>query len=127
MQIKKSVIIISFLIIWCSFTNILAQNSNKPFSLQWYVETGVTNNPTLKDYKNQIQSLSYDSLLVHNSIKPDISANALMLAAPVIHEYGYDEAITNGNTLSALVSFSQNLLVKKPLDKGVVFCHLFPI
>jgi len=91
--------------------------------LQWYVETGVTNNPTLKDYKNQIQSLSYDSLLVHNSIKPDISANALMLAAPVIHEYGYDEAITNGNTLSALVSFSQNLLVKKQNNNSYQGIH----
>ncbi len=120
----KKTIIFFFLINWCGLFSAVAQNDVKQLSLPWYVEKGLANNPTLRDYKNQIQSLYYDSLLVRNAIKPEMSANGLLLAAPVINGYGYDEAITNGNTFSALVSFSQNLLIKKQnqnLYQGIRF------
>ncbi|MEI6765318.1 MAG: TolC family protein [Bacteroidota bacterium] len=93
-------------------------------TLEYYLQTGISNSPSLKDFSNQQSALHYDSLLVRISRKPQISANGIMLAAPVINGYGYDEAITNGNTFSAVVGFSQELLVKRTNQNQYENIHL---
>jgi outer membrane protein TolC len=95
----------------CSVSLLFSQSQAR--TLDYYVNTGISNNPSFKDFQNQQAALSYDSLLVRVSRKPQINANGLVLTAPRINGYGYDEAITNGNTFSAVVSFSQDLLVGK--------------
>ncbi|MEI6766238.1 MAG: TolC family protein [Bacteroidota bacterium] len=102
----------------------LTNAQEKKQSLDFYLQVGIANNPSLKDLQNQQKSLLYDSLLVRISRKPQISANGILLAAPVINGYGYDEAITNGNTFSAVVGFSQELLVKRTNKNQYENIHL---
>jgi len=82
-------------------------------SLDYFINQGLSNSPLLKDYQNQIKSGVVDSLMVKAGNKPKIETTGQIIVPPYGKNYGYDEAITNGGTYSALVGISQNLLMKR--------------
>ncbi len=88
---------------------------NQTRSLEFYINEGIQNSPLLNDYKNQIKSSFADSLLIRAAKKPLVAGNSQILYSPVYHNFGYDEAITNGGNYTAVVGVSQNIFNKKVL------------
>lgn len=80
--------------------------------VDFFIEKAYLNTALLNDLNNQSNSLSIDSLLYKANLKPQLNANLMANYAPVINNFGYDTAITNGQTVSGLVSFSQKILGK---------------
>jgi hypothetical protein len=68
------------------------------------------NTALLDDLNNQSSSLSIDSLVYKANLKPQLNAIVFANYAPVINNFGYDTAISNGQNGSAVVSFSQRYL-----------------
>ena len=84
-------------------------------TLDYFIQHAVSNSPLLKDYESQLSSLSLDSKIFLASIKPQVNGISNNSYAPVIGGWGYDNAITNGQQLSALVSASKTMLNKKSI------------
>jgi hypothetical protein len=68
------------------------------------------NTALLDDLNNQSSSLSIDSLVY--KFKTTIKCHLFANYAPVINNFGYDTAISNGQNGSAVVSFSQRIFGK---------------
>ncbi|NHA07446.1 TolC family protein [Mucilaginibacter sp. HC2] len=79
-------------------------------TLDDYLQIAVKNSPLLKDLNNQILSAQLDSVRIKAGLKPQVSAGSAGLYAPVIHGYGYSQAITNGQTLDALLSVNKSFI-----------------
>jgi outer membrane protein TolC len=105
--------IVSIISFFLTGSSSYAQNNNQ---LNFYVDNALRNSPLLKDYENQIQSATYDSLLIRASYKPQVTGNSFNMYAPVIKGVGYDNAITNGANVSALVGVNKQLANKKLLN-----------
>jgi outer membrane protein TolC len=84
-------------------------------NIDYYVEQALVNSPLLKDYKNQVETNLVDSQRVRATYKPQVTGTSNNSYAPVINGYGYDEAITNGGQLSAVVGVNQTLVSQKNL------------
>jgi outer membrane protein TolC len=93
----------------------LAQKNN----LDYFINQALANSPLLKDYQGQILSFSLDSQVIRAGLKPQVNGNSTNSYAPVIHGYGYDEAITNGAQLSALISVSKSFLSSKTIASQI--------
>lgn len=85
-------------------------------SIDDFLQEAIRLSPVLKDYKNQQQSLKIDSLLALATKKPQVSASAAGLYAPVVRGYGYDEVLTNGQALEALLTVNYDVLNKKRIN-----------
>src|SRR5438045_4721624 len=81
--------------------------------LDYYISNAVTNSPLLNDLRNQLLSNSIDSQILKASHGVQITGNGTSYYAPIRNGYGYDEAITNGQQLQALITATKNLLPKK--------------
>lgn len=79
-------------------------------SVDYFIEKAVLNSALLEDLNNQNSAISIDSLLYKASLKPQINANLFTNYAPVINNFGYDTALSNGQTVSGLVGFSQRII-----------------
>jgi outer membrane protein TolC len=99
------------LITFCNLISLCLLSQKQ--GLDYYIQQGIQNSPLLKDYQNQIQSASIDSLLLNAERKPTLTGNSMIMVAPTYNEYGYDEAITNTGTYAALISASQTIFAKK--------------
>jgi Outer membrane efflux protein len=108
MNKKRFIFFLIFFIPFYSF----AQNKN----LDYYISTAVTNSPLLNDYRNQLLSNSIDSQILRAAMGIQVTANGNSYYAPIRNGYGYDEAITNGAQLQALLTATKNLLPKKYLN-----------
>lgn len=84
--------------------------------LGYYLHSATSHSPLLKDYRNRIRSGSLDSMLIRAAHRPQVLANGQVMIAPVIHGYGYDEAITNGGNYEAILSVSQPLFTQRILE-----------
>lgn len=96
----KSCFILVFLISCSSF--------GQTHSLQYYIQQAKQNSPLLKDYQNQIRSAHLDSLILRASLKTQVNFISTNSYAPIVHGYGYDEAITNKFNISSLVQATRN-------------------
>ena len=81
--------------------------------LNFYVGQALANSPLLKDYQNQVQASYYDSLLILAAYKPQVTGSSNNLYAPAIKGWGYDNALTNGANVNALVGVNKQLMNKK--------------
>ena len=86
-----------------------AQKNN----LDYFINQALANSPLLKEYQSQLLSLSLDSQLIRASLRPQVNGISNNSYAPVIAGWGYDNALTNGAQLSALVAVSKSLLNNK--------------
>lgn len=98
------------------FFLITAKSFSQEKDLVFYIEKAQTNSPLLKDLSNQMQSNSIDSLLVIASFKPQIAANLNVYVAPNHNGFGYDTALSNGQSVSGLVGFNQKIIGKNRID-----------
>ena len=80
------------------------------YSLDHYIELAQKNSPLLKDLKNQISSARIDSMRLRAGLRPQVTGTGAGAFAPVINGYGYAGAITNVQTLSALVGVNQQII-----------------
>src|SRR5215831_5301334 len=104
---------IRLLIIAISLTTICsAQNK----SLDYYISQARENSPLLKDYQNQISLGQVDSLRLLAAYRPQVNGLSNNFYAPTIKGFGYDEIITNGGQLSALVQVNKTFISRKYLD-----------
>ncbi len=85
-------------------------------TLNQYLETAAKNSPLLNDLRNQIESGKLDSIRIRAGFKPQVMASSTGTYAPVINGFGYADAITNGQTLNALVGVNQALIGKNYLN-----------
>ena len=106
-MILKRILLLSFI---CCIYTANAQD------MEYFIKQGLQNSPLLKDYQNQINQSSIDSLLIKADNKPRIDGNAQFLFQPYSDHLGYDNAITNGGNYNALVSVSQVILNRKILQ-----------
>jgi outer membrane protein TolC len=80
--------------------------------LRFYMDKAQNNSPLLKDLSNQIKSNVIDSLLNRAAYKTQVTGNLNANYAPVINGFGYDNAITNGQSVSGLVGINQKIIGK---------------
>jgi len=85
-------------------------------SLNDYLQIAAHNSPLLNDLRNQIASGKLDSVRIRAGFKPQVTASSTGIYAPVIGGYGYEPAITNGQTLNAFVGVNQALIGKNYLN-----------
>jgi len=98
--------IVSFILCLLLHTSLSAQS----LSLDYYVNQSLTNSPLIKDINNQILSSQLDSLKIKSGLKPQVNGNGGGLYAPVIRGYGYATAITNGQSVDALISANKTFV-----------------
>lgn len=89
----------------------LAQERSR--NLNYFIEEAVKRSPLVKDQVNQQQANRIDSMRVRAGYLPQVTASSAGMYAPVIRGYGYDEVITNGQSLEALINVNYNLVSKK--------------
>src|SRR5215475_6954547 len=92
--------------------NIFAQNRN----LEFYLASARYNSPLLKDYKNQIAANQMDSQILRASYRIQVNGISNDFYAPSVNGLGYDNVITNGGQLSALVQANREIVSKKNLS-----------
>ena len=104
-----------YLLIFCCLhlvSDLFAQKKD----LDYFVNKALANSPLLYDYENQLSSLSLDSKMILAGLKPQVNGISNNSYAPVIGGWGYDNAITNGQQLSALVSVNKSVFNKKMIN-----------
>jgi outer membrane protein TolC len=85
-------------------------------TLAYFLEKAAQNSPLLKDYANQVQSNYIDSSRIRATYKPQVNASSVNAYAPLIHGYGYDEALSNIGNFNELLTVSKQLVSKSNLD-----------
>src|SRR5450756_2579843 len=63
-------------------------------NLDFYLQTALQNSPLLKDYQGQLQAGQVDSQIIRAGYRPQVTGTSVNTYAPVIHGYGYDNAIS---------------------------------
>ena len=97
-----------------------AQKNN----LDYFVNQAIANSPLLKDYQNQVLSFSLDSQIIRASLKPQVNGISNNSYAPIIKGWGYDEVISNGQQLSALIQVSKSFLSSKTIASQIANLQL---
>lgn len=85
--------------------------------LSYFLAKAQKNSPLLIDLKNQTRSNSIDSLIIRATYKTQINANALIYYAPTTRDsLGYDAALSNNHSLSALIGAKKNIIPKSVVN-----------
>lgn len=101
---KYSLCFIAFLIFVSSFS--------QEKDLEYYLTNAKKNAPLLVDLKNKISANTFDSLINRATNKVQVAFNASANYAPIINKIGYDNAISNGQTLSGLIGVNKKIIGK---------------
>jgi outer membrane protein TolC len=88
-------------------------------NLDYFVRQALANSPLLKDYRNQILSFSLDSQIIRAGLRPQVNGVSTNSYAPIIHGWGYDEVITNGQQVSGMVSVSKAFISNKSIASQI--------
>ncbi|MES2418195.1 MAG: TolC family protein [Bacteroidota bacterium] len=104
-----------FLIIcWSIGLQSIVAKAQKPIrDVAYFLNIAIEHSPVLKDQKNQQQALEIDNMLLLASTKPHVTASSTGMYAPIVKGYGYDEVLSNGQALEALLNVNYELLNKK--------------
>ncbi|MGK4567787.1 hypothetical protein [Flavobacterium sp. 3HN19-14] len=78
--------------------------------MRYFIEKAQINSPLISDYSYQITTAALDSLIDRAGYRPQLSGNFNKSYAPVINGYGYDTALSNGQTLNALIGYNQKII-----------------
>src|SRR6187551_2519698 len=121
MIIKHSIEkIISVLLSLAIFLSAGAQEKN----LDYFINAALQNSPLLKDYNNLVLLNAIDSARIMAGYKPQVNGKSTNLYAPVIHGWGYDEAISNIGNFSELITLDKQIINKKVLQNQIDILHL---
>jgi outer membrane protein TolC len=105
--------ILLFLTIITAFT-VKAQLPAK--NLNYFLDEAVKRSPLLKDYADQRQAKRIDSMRLRAGYGPQVTASSTGMYAPVVNGYGFDEILTNGKALDALLNLNYKLASKKNIN-----------
>jgi outer membrane protein TolC len=103
-----------FSVFLCAFT--YSVSLAQTYTLDHYLEVAQNNSPLLKDLKNQVVSSKLDSMRLRAGLRPQVTGSSAGLFAPVVNGYGYSGAITNTQTLNALVGVNKQLISRNYLN-----------
>ncbi|WP_316821043.1 TolC family protein [Pedobacter gandavensis] len=87
--------------------------------LDFFIRQGLSTSPVLHDLRNQQRSNQLDSLRWRAGYQPQLTASSAGVYAPVIKGYGYDQAITNGQSLEALLNLNYTLVGKDRINQQI--------
>jgi hypothetical protein len=90
----------------------LAQNKD----LNYFINRSISNDPKFTVFRNLILANKIDSALIVAGNKTQVTGSGNAYYAPVINGWGYDETITNGQQLSALVALNKQIYNKRNLS-----------
>lgn len=85
-------------------------------NLNYFLEEAAKRSPLIKDNLNQLQAKRIDSMRVKAGYLPQVTASSAGMYAPIVRGYGYDEVITNGQALEALINVNYNLTSKRNIS-----------
>ncbi|MGN6265350.1 MAG: TolC family protein [Ginsengibacter sp.] len=85
-------------------------------NLGYFINRSLENNPQLTDIQNLVLANKIDSELIIAANRLQVIGSGNAYYAPVIGGYGYDEVITNGQQLSALVAVNKQINNKTNLN-----------
>ena len=106
------------------FLTIFFSASSQEKDLDYFINTALQNSPLLKDYNNLVRINAIDSARIIAGYKPQVNAKSSNLYAPVIHGWGYDEAVTNIGNFSELITVDKQVINKKVLQNEIDLLHL---
>jgi outer membrane protein TolC len=111
-----------FSIVFCTliYSVSLAQTN----TLDHYLEVAKNSSPLLKDLRNQISSGQLDSLRIRAGYKLQVNATGAGYFAPVVNGYGYAGAITNVQTLNALLGVNKQIISRGYLNSQLAMITL---
>jgi outer membrane protein TolC len=84
--------------------------------LNFYIQQSLKNDPRIFELHNQILQNKVDSQLIVAGNKWQVTGSANGYIAPIVNGWGYDEPITNGQQLSALVGLNKHIYNKRNLS-----------
>lgn len=90
----------------------VAQNKD----LDYFINRSISNNPKFTEFRNLILANKIDSQLIIAGNKFQVTGSGNAYYAPIINGWGYDETITNGQQLSALVALNKQIYNKRNLS-----------
>jgi outer membrane protein TolC len=106
------------------FIQVITASFGQKNNLDYYVDQALTNSPLLVNFQNQLFSLQLDSQLIHAALRPQVNGIGNGLFAPVIGGWGYDEAITNKQQLTALIQVSKSFLSSKTIASQIAALNI---
>jgi len=80
--------------------------------LNYYLTRALQNSPLLKDFRSMVEMNRIDSMRIKAGLGPQLTGISNNSYAPEIKGWGFDEAITNGTNISALLNFSKEITGK---------------
>jgi outer membrane protein TolC len=102
-----------FFILIFSCLKIDAQSKN---TLSYFLETAKTNSPVLNDFNNQVISSRIDSLKLRSTYGFIVTGEGTAGYSPNIKGWGYDNALTNGQSLFAGVRVAKEFISRNNLN-----------
>ncbi|MDR0793145.1 MAG: TolC family protein [Chitinophagaceae bacterium] len=105
--------IVSF-VIYLVFTTALAAQSKN--TLDYFLAEAEKNSPVLNDYNNQIISNKIDSLMLRSTYGFIVTGEGSGLYAPVVTGWGYDNAISNGQSVFAGIRVAKEFISRNNLN-----------
>jgi len=112
-MMKKFLSIISCLYIFLPCFSQISPPGREEKNLDYFVDHALASSPLLKDYQSQLLLLSLDSQIIRASLRPVVKGISSNSYAPVVGGWGYDEVITNGQQVSAMIGVNKSLISRK--------------
>jgi outer membrane protein TolC len=106
------------------FLTIFFSASSQEKNLDYFIDAALQNSPLLKDYNNLVRINAIDSARIIAGYKPQVNAKSSNLYAPVIHGWGYDDAVTNIGNFSKIITVDKQVINKKVLQNEIDILHL---
>lgn len=103
-----------FLLCGAMLVTVLCSGQQK--DLSFYLSMAKGHTPVLADLAGQRRSLSLDSARLRATYGLQVSADVNLLYAPVIHGWGYDNAITNGQNMTGVLSLRKEITSRDNLE-----------
>jgi len=79
-------------------------------SLDYYIAHAQNSSPLLADFRNQVNASQVDSQLLRAAQKIQVNGVSINYYAPTGAGWGYDNIITNGAQVSAMVQANKNII-----------------
>jgi len=103
-----------FFIICTFLVPIFSFSQNK--SLDYFINESLAHDPKISEFQNLILANKIDSSIIVAGNKWQVTGSGNAYYAPIINGWGYDEAITNGQQLSALIALNKQIYNKRNLS-----------
>lgn len=110
----KSSILWSLVLIILLFCPLTKAQTGK--TLPYFIKTAQTNSPLLNDYNNQMMSYKIDSLKLRSMYGFIVSGELNAGYSPNIKGWGYDNALTNGQSLFAGIRVAKEFISRNNIQ-----------